>query len=468
MGRIVEFPFEDRFIPLTPRGFHSEENCYSIIIGKNGTGKSRFLSEIVSNYSKMIDEKSNYFFSANGFVPSKILAVSTSPFDKFPSVPRSKTTSFRSVYSYVGMRSPGLYATNAMALISSATRGLINKYLESERHENLNEVFRLLKIEPSLSFIFKLSIKKRIAIKNPENPDHRYFITHEDARVSLFDGFGEVLEESFEELLEDRIFENFKSLPRHAKREIAEALTYTIDRLDKKSESLFKLEFDYFSQYRTGFLDKIFAKSVLVLLSHNIVRLVDLKIWKKVDHGDVRELSLRRASSGEQCMLVMMLGIAGQLEHDSLILIDEPEISLHPAWQEQFIKMLITVFSQYKGCHFIIATHSPQIVSRLSSENCFITVIDENKLHYSEDFLEKSADFQLAELFDAPGIMNEYVTRLAFALLTKVKAEKTMSSHSRTDMIKLESIQRKLEVGDPNHELINTVFDVCQFYANNK
>lgn len=468
MGCIIEFPFEDRFIPPAEKSLFEDENCFSIIIGRNGTGKSRLLSEIVSNYSKMIDEKSTYFFRANDFIPSKILAVSTSPFDKFPSVPRSKTTSFRSIYSYIGMRSSGMYATNAMALMSSATKGLINKYLESERHENLNEIFRLLKIEAKLSFVFKLNINRKIAIKDPENPDQRYFVDYEDVGILLTDTRGNAIDDSFEEILEDRIFENFRSLPQEIKNDIAHALNYTMERLDTKRDSLFKLDFDYISRYREGFIDKHFAMAVLTLLNHNIVKLFDLKIWKEHEPGDTRELSLRRASSGEQCMLVMTLGIAGQIEHRSLILIDEPEISLHPAWQEQFIKTLTTVFSQYKECHFIIATHSPQIVSRLSAENCFITVIDENKLHRSNDYLEKSADYQLAELFDAPGIMNEYITRLAFSLLTKIRSEKTISDQIKAEMRKLQTMQRKLEAADPNFELINTVVDVCQYYATDK
>ncbi|WP_338546519.1 AAA family ATPase [Pseudomonas benzopyrenica] len=467
MGRIIEFPFEDRYVPLAQNSLFQDENCFSIIIGRNGTGKSRLLSDIVSNYSKMIDEKNNYFFGANGFIPAKILAVSTSPFDKFPSVPRSKTTSFRSIYSYIGMRSSGMYATNAMALMSSTTKGLINKYLESERHENLNEIFRLLKIEAKLSFVFKLNINRKIAIKDPNNPEQKYFVDYEDVGISLTDRRGNAIDDSFEEILEDRIFESFRSLSQEVKNDIAYALNYTMERLDTKRDSLFKLDFDYISKYREGFIDKHFATAVLTLLNHNIVKLFDLKIWKKHESGDTQELSLRRASSGEQCMLVMTLGIAGQIEHRSLILIDEPEISLHPAWQERFIKTLTTVFSQYKECHFIIATHSPQIISRLSTENCFITVIDENKLHRANDYLEKSADFQLAELFDAPGIMNEYITRLAFSLLTKVRSERTLTDQAKAEMKKLQTMQGKLEETDPNFELINTVVDVCQYYATN-
>ena len=45
-----------------------------------------------------------------------------------------------------------------------------------------------------------------------------------------------------------------------------------------------------------------------------------------------------------------------------LLLIDEPEISLHIAWQKRFLDDLLQV-SRYANIQAIVATHSPQIVS---------------------------------------------------------------------------------------------------------
>ena len=91
-------------------------------------------------------------------------------------------------------------------------------------------------------------------------------------------------------------------------------------------------------------------------------------------------MSLKRASSGEQCLLVMLLGIAGHITDGSIILIDEPEISLHPRWQEEFIIMLTKAFLTYSGCQFIIATHSPQIISNLPNKGCYITSLSKSYL----------------------------------------------------------------------------------------
>ncbi|TOE35513.1 ATP-binding protein, partial [Vibrio parahaemolyticus] len=82
---------------------------------------------------------------------------------------------------------------------------------------------------------------------------------------------------------------------------------------------------------------------------------------------------------------------------NSIILIDEPEISLHPKWQENFMPLLMSVFSGYQSCQFIIASHSPQIVSNVSKTNCFVTSISKGSIYESSYFYNKSSDFQLAE-----------------------------------------------------------------------
>ncbi len=66
-------------------------------------------------------------------------------------------------------------------------------------------------------------------------------------------------------------------------------------------------------------------------------------------------------SSGEQHEVVLMYQLLFKVQPNSLILIDEPELSLHIAWQEQFLRDLeqITSISKFD---VLVATHSPQII----------------------------------------------------------------------------------------------------------
>lgn len=74
------------------------------------------------------------------------------------------------------------------------------------------------------------------------------------------------------------------------------------------------------------------------------------------DHNE-ENIQISELSSGQKCMILTLLNIAGSISDNSVVCIDEPEISLHPRWQKEFMKVLIEFFSDYKKCHFIIATH---------------------------------------------------------------------------------------------------------------
>jgi ABC-type lipoprotein export system ATPase subunit len=74
------------------------------------------------------------------------------------------------------------------------------------------------------------------------------------------------------------------------------------------------------------------------------------------------EIPLDRLSSGEQHQLVLFHTLLFKMRAGALIMIDEPEISLHVAWQQEFLRDLGRI-SKDTGIHFLIATHSPQIIS---------------------------------------------------------------------------------------------------------
>ena len=67
-------------------------------------------------------------------------------------------------------------------------------------------------------------------------------------------------------------------------------------------------------------------------------------------------------SSGEQHEIVLLYELLFKVSENSIILIDEPEISLHVAWQEVFLKDLgqMAELSRFQA---LIATHSPQIIN---------------------------------------------------------------------------------------------------------
>ncbi|BFO56197.1 hypothetical protein AVXHC19_30000 [Acidovorax sacchari] len=68
-------------------------------------------------------------------------------------------------------------------------------------------------------------------------------------------------------------------------------------------------------------------------------------------------------SSGQWSWLFNLTSLCVALDDDSLVLIDEPENSLHPSWQRDFIATLSGILKSCERCHAVVATHSALIAS---------------------------------------------------------------------------------------------------------
>lgn len=67
-------------------------------------------------------------------------------------------------------------------------------------------------------------------------------------------------------------------------------------------------------------------------------------------------------SSGEQHELVLLYLLLFRIPEDSLILIDEPEISLHITWQKAFLDDMKDII-KLRNFDIVVATHSPAIIN---------------------------------------------------------------------------------------------------------
>ena len=82
---------------------------------------------------------------------------------------------------------------------------------------------------------------------------------------------------------------------------------------------------------------------------------------KRDKDGQLEKISPLELSSGEQNELILFYELIFKSSPGDLILIDEPELSLHISWQNKFINDLKEVTSINK-VSIIIATHSPDII----------------------------------------------------------------------------------------------------------
>ena len=80
------------------------------------------------------------------------------------------------------------------------------------------------------------------------------------------------------------------------------------------------------------------------------------------DNEPFRTLELEQLSSGEKQEIVLFYDLIFETEKQLLLLIDEPEISLHIMWQKMFMEDLDRVV-RLGNLKVIIATHAPQIIN---------------------------------------------------------------------------------------------------------
>lgn len=68
------------------------------------------------------------------------------------------------------------------------------------------------------------------------------------------------------------------------------------------------------------------------------------------------------ASSGERELLTYLFAIFALNVRDAMIIVDEPELHLHPKWQKTLLQLFIRL-AKSTGNQFLLATHSPTFVS---------------------------------------------------------------------------------------------------------
>jgi predicted ATPase/cell fate (sporulation/competence/biofilm development) regulator YlbF (YheA/YmcA/DUF963 family) len=476
--------FESRHIDLFTVNKGNNRNSFTIIIGPNGIGKSRLLSSIAQTFRGLDlkknkpnpslnykDRKRNYFslqYEINGELvdlafhrgdifeqnysenhrPEKVICASSSPFDKFPisryNTPRGEITdeekSQSTIYKYLGSK-------NNLGQFSSKSQ--IKRFIESlvfstnksqaEIHR-ISKVFDFLEYEPRMKVVYRLEASLEILKE----------VTNVTSRVNFLN----IYRKSGRRFFDEKYIENFVNNEPKLIHQINDAARIIINNLEENSRKLVTANLDFRDKYSNNLSSEIFFAASF-LGRFGLLYLHDVELFK--NGNDKKGISIKDASSGEQCIVVTILGIASEISDNSLICIDEPEISLHPEWQERYIELLTDIFSSFSGCHFILATHSPQILSKVKSEDSNVLLMDEGKLYPASDYAKRSADFQLVEAFKTPGYKNEYLAREALTVYTQISIAGGLNPEYEKQYQTLVDSLPLLEKDDPVAKLIEII-----------
>lgn len=100
--------------------------------------------------------------------------------------------------------------------------------------------------------------------------------------------------------------------------------------------------------------------------------------YKDID-GNIMRMPINQLSDGYKSTISLVADIAYRmavlnpqllgdvcLQTDGIVLIDEVDLHLHPAWQQQILADLCTIFPKVQ---FIVTTHAPAVISSAEQEN---------------------------------------------------------------------------------------------------
>ncbi len=182
-------------------------------------------------------------------------------------------------------------------------------------------------------------------------------------------------------------------------------------------------------------------------------------------HKQGVDITSEDMSSGEFAMLSTVLSIsAAANDPHTLILLDEPELSLHPNWQMTLIDNLDKALTS-QVCHLLIATHSHMLVSDLPLKRSSVTHVekDDNGSLKATTITEStygwSAEEVLLKVFKTATDRNRYFGERIGKLLERM-GDNTISPKEVVDELKeLQEISMHLSDIDPMKTILNTIVE---------
>ena len=130
------------------------------------------------------------------------------------------------------------------------------------------------------------------------------------------------------------------------------------------SQSALDIEYRYGDVPHGEILSEL-LKYKKLLKKHKIIK--DIRLFFEKENKNGKLFSTNEMSSGELSLIATAFFLSHTLKERAVLLIDEPENSLHPEWQLAYISRIKDLFP-YTDYHFHIATHSPLIISGAQKE----------------------------------------------------------------------------------------------------
>lgn len=130
-------------------------------------------------------------------------------------------------------------------------------------------------------------------------------------------------------------------------------------------------------------------------------------VYRRKNKGN--ELNLINLSAGLKSFAVLkMLFINNTLQENGTIILDEPEIHLHPEWQIKFAELIVLLQKEFK-MHILLTTHSPYFLKAVQVYSKKYKISNKCKYYMSE------LDGEQAILVDKTNKIDDLFYKLAIS-----------------------------------------------------
>lgn len=432
-------------LEMIDRGTTERGSVSTILIGRNGTGKSTILREIVMACRSYFsadklrsrqgrDRVAKIDILANGqsasldlmssakvfssereamggrdLRPSRLIALSFTPFDKFPPADDSyrfgREERVDPFYVYLGFKTDYRSISPRARLLRSIDRFAFG-HPDQLADQRVADVLDIIGYGTRFSIVYEIDRNRFEKLRERERPVPAEEILEILARHGLDVG------------------------PRSRRQ-----LTYDID-------------------FGTGFRQwsvPMSPEEARVLSGASVLRLTAITL----DRRDGEPIDLLELSSGELNLLSGFLGLAAFLDDGCLVLIDEPENSLHPEWQIRYSDMLEAVLKRYSGCHYIIATHSPLIVSGVADGRTSVLRLDQMPIAMPSEVVSgASPDATLLNAFRVVTSGNNFLKQLVSELFGLVELGEHKGQRGREIASLLSNVYERIPDRDPVRPIV--------------
>lgn len=287
----------------------------NVLIGPNGVGKSQVLHQIVRDWLEDTDQERETGFAQKPNL-SQLVVVSYSPFEQFPVDLRGQRKQDQEIYRYFGFRDRSVpnFGSKRLGGIRltheapkrNAAASLIDCLADDKKYCSLpGWPHKLKTMERILRTAFDFDFAA-VTIKHAGLDAERYFRTSDYWEPKIFD----------------------------APNRGTDRRLLVID-----SDSVHELNVE-------GIREGLVAAEGVVFIKDGLP--IEL-------------------SSGQKLFSFIVINILGAIRRDSLVLIDEPELFLHPTLEIRFVGMLKRILQHFNS-KALVATHSVVTVREVPSD----------------------------------------------------------------------------------------------------